>query len=376
VKIIDVRMYSLRAPLDEPFGFSQGWYDSRAALIVEVLTDEGISGFGEAAAPPGPTRAAIEDILVPVLRGLDPMAVDVAWQVMYNRVRDYGPKGISVAAISAIDIALWDIRGKITGLPVYQLLGGTFRRRVQAYVTGMYRSRADDWQDRIVKEAKSYVGQGYSALKLKIGWGLSTDIGLVRAVRQGVGPEIMIMIDANRAYDAATAIQLGSALEEQNIAWFEEPVPADDLAGYARVRSKLRMPIAGGEGEFTRYGFKNLIMAGAVDIVQPECCAAGGITECRYIAVMAQAWGIRCIPHVWGTGIALAVALQFIAAIPDCPPSLYPRPPLLEFDRTPNPLRDAILTSPILANEGWLEVPDGPGLGIEVNRATLERWKI
>jgi D-galactarolactone cycloisomerase len=376
VKITGVRTYALRAPLEEPFGFSQGWYDSRSALIVEVLTNEGVSGFGEAAAPPGPVHATIEDVLAPAILGLDPLAVDVAWEAMYNRVRDYGPKGISVAGISAVDIALWDIRGKATGLPVYQLLGGSFRHRVQAYVTGMYRSRAENWQERIVAEAGAFVSQGYEALKLKIGWGVSADVELVRSVRRSVGPKIMIMVDANRAYDAATAVQVGSALEDLDIAWFEEPVPADDIAGYARVRSKLRIPIAGGEGEFTRFGFRDLIAASAVDIIQPECCATGGITEGRYIAAMAQAWGIRCIPHVWGTGIALAVALHFISALPNSPPSLHPRPPLLEFDRTPNPLRDAVLTTPISVDRGWAEVPDRPGLGVEVNREALERWRI
>ena len=193
-------------------------------------------------------------------------------------------------------------------------------------------------------------------------------------MRRAVGDKIRIMIDANHAYDATAAIRLGRRIEALDIAWFEEPVPPEDVGGYREVKAALAMPIAGGEAEFTRWGFRPLITERLVDILQPDVCAAGGISECKKIADMANAFGVRVNPHVWGTGVALAASLQLIAALPHNPPGLHPIEPLLEFDCSEHPLRMAVIREPIEQSGGWVEVPQGPGLGIEIDRAALARF--
>jgi D-galactarolactone cycloisomerase len=185
-----------------------------------------------------------------------------------------------------------------------------------------------------------------------------------------------IMVDANHAYDAAAAIQIGRQIEELDIAWFEEPVPPEDLQGYRQVKSTLRIPIAGGEAEFTRWGFRPILIDRAIDILQPDVCAAGGLSECKKIADMANAFGVRVNPHVWGTGVALAASLQLIATLPDNPPSLNPIPPLLELDQSEHPIRMAIVTEPIVQQDGWVEIPTGAGLGIEIDRDALAKFLI
>jgi len=185
----------------------------------------------------------------------------------------------------------------------------------------------------------------------------------------------MLMVDANHAYDATAAIGLGRLIEQYDLAWFEEPVPPEDLTGYRSVKAALTIPIAGGECEFTRFGFRDLFASRAVDIAQPDTCAAGGLSECKKIADMSETFGIRYNPHVWGTGIAIAASLQLLAVLPShTPTSLSPIEPMLEFDRTEHPIRQAILKQPIEHDRGMVSIPDGPGLGIEIDRDALARF--
>ena len=375
MKIRDVRVYVLEAVLAEPFAYSQAWYERRGACLVEIVGEDGNSGWGEAFGPARLT-APIVEFYKPLLIGGDALATELHWQTLYNRLRDHGQKGLAIEALSAVDIALWDLKSRHFGVPVHTLLGGRLRDRVEAYATGFYRRNQGDPLAYLVEEAHERVAQGFKAIKLKLGFGLDDDVRLCHAVRQAIGDGIAIMIDANHAYDATAAIRLGRRIEALDISWFEEPVPPEDLAGYREVRRELRIPIAGGEAEFTRWGFRGLIVDRAVDILQPDVCAAGGISECKKIADMASAFGIRVNPHVWGTGVALAAALQLIAVLPHNPPGLHPIEPLLEFDRSEHPLRMAVLTHPIDQTEGWVAIPDGPGLGIEIDRAALTRYRV
>jgi D-galactarolactone cycloisomerase len=194
-------------------------------------------------------------------------------------------------------------------------------------------------------------------------------------VRQAIGPDIGLMVDANHAYDTVAAIRLGRQIEQYDIGWFEEPVPPEDLAGHLAVKAALTIPIAGGECEFTRFGFRDLLVAHALDIIQPDTCSAGGLSECKKIADMAVAFGVRYNPHAWGTGIGIAASLQLLAVLaPHTPPSLAPAEPMLEFDRTEHPIRQALLTTPIEHVDGFVRVPEGPGLGIDIDRAALARF--
>jgi D-galactarolactone cycloisomerase len=374
--ITKVRTHVLEARLSQPFAYSRAWYDRRTAMLVEIETDQGLIGWGECYGPARMT-AAVVNAVAPWLIGENPLRTEYLWQTIYARLRDHGQKGIVIEGLSGIDIALWDIKGKYFEAPIYQLLGGAIREDVQAYATGLYRLKSGDPLKYLPEEAAGYVAEGFKAVKLKVGFGIEDDAAATRAVREAIGPDIALMVDANHAYDSTASIRLGRMIEQYNITWFEEPVPPEDAAGYRAVKSALSIPIAGGECEFTRFGFRDLLASHALDIVQPDTCAAGGLTECKKIADMSEAFGIRYNPHVWGTGIAIAASLQLLAVLPShTPPSLAPIAPMLEFDRTEHPIRSAILARPIEHVDGIVRISDGPGLGIEIDRNAIYRFAV
>ncbi|MFQ5519949.1 MAG: mandelate racemase/muconate lactonizing enzyme family protein [Candidatus Methylomirabilia bacterium] len=376
MKIREIKTYLIRAELseDEVFASSKGWYKARTASLVEVVSDEGISGFGEAYGPAAGSRTIVEELYKPLLLGRDPLEIQVLWEELYNTFRDYGRKGLPIAAISALDIALWDLKGKVLGLPIHKLLGGPFRTEVQAYATGLYRRRVPDQAAALAEEAGGYVAEGFRAMKLKVGFGIEEDLRNVRAVRQAIGEGRQLMVDANHAYDATYAIRLGRLLEPYNLYWFEEPVVPEDLDGYLQVKQALRIPLAGGEAEYTRYGFRELIAKRAVDIVQPDICACGGFSEAVKISALASTWGITYYPHVWGSAVGLYASLQLAAALAPNPLALFPAGLLFELDRTPNPFRENLTTRPLVRNGDMIVIPTGPGLGLEVDRDILGRY--
>jgi D-galactarolactone cycloisomerase len=376
MKITRITPHWLEATLSQPFAYSRAWYGRRAAMLVEIETDEGLTGWGECYGPAQLTRAAVATF-APLLEGADPLRTDAIWQDLYSRFRDHGQKGVVIQGISGIDIALWDIKGKAFGVPIHRLMGGPLREEVRAYATGLYRRRDGDPLHYLVEEAQGYAAEGFDAVKLKVGFGVDEDAAVTRALRRALGPGIRIMIDANHAFDAPAAIRLGRKIEDCDPAWFEEPVPPEDLAGYREVKAALSMPVAGGECEFTRFGFRDLLVSRSVDIVQPDTCAAGGLSEAKKIADMAAAFGVRYVPHVWGTGVAMAAALQLLAVLPSNPAALLQSwDPILELDRTEHPVRDALLVNPIVHRNGIVAVPDAPGLGIEIDRSALARFAV
>ena len=369
-----IRTHILTAPLSQPFAYARAWYDTRTAMLVEIETDSGLVGWGECYGPARVNSAVVKEI-APWLIGEDPLRTDHLWQSVYARLRDHGQKGVVIQGLSGIDIALWDIKGKHFGVPVHRLLGGPLRTEVRAYATGLYRRKSGDPGKYLAEEAASYVAEGFGAVKLKVGFGIEEDAAMARAVRAAIGRDVALMVDANHAYDAVAAIRLGRMIEELDIGWFEEPVLPEDIAGYRAVKAAITIPVAGGECEFTRFGFRDLLASRAIDIVQPDTCAAGGLSECKKIADMAEAFSVRYNPHVWGTGIAIAASLQLLAVLPShTPTSLAPVEPMLEFDRTEHPIRQSILVTPIEHIGGVVRVPEGPGLGIEVDRKALARF--
>jgi D-galactarolactone cycloisomerase len=397
-RIARIRTHVLEAPLSEPFAWSFMETSTRGACLVEVTTEDGLSGWGECFGPArlnAPIVAAYGRMLV----GQDALAVDRHWLSMYNGLRDQGTKGLALTALSGVDVALWDLRGRHWGEPVWRLMGGRFRDQVVAYATGTYR-RGDGWRtlearrtraklagedadglvrrtlEYLLDEVRGHVAEGFRAVKLKIGFGVEQDAVLIRAVREAIGPRIALMLDANHGYDAIDAIRLGRAVADQAIDWFEEPVVQDDLDSYVEVRRGQPIPVAGGETEFTRWGFREVFARRAMDIVQPDLCACGGLSEAKKIADMATAFGVRFVPHVWGTGIGLAAALQLHAVLPPSPPRHDPTEPVLELDRSEHPFRQAVLKTPIEHAHGVVAIPDGPGLGIEVDVDAIARWRV
>lgn len=376
MKITAVNTHLLSAKLSQPFAYSRARYDTRTAMLVEIVTDQGLVGWGECYGPARITKAVVDE-LGQMLIGEDALRSEFLWQELYARLRDHGQKGVVIQGLSGIDIALWDLRGKYFGVPAWQLLGGATRTEVQAYATGLYRRDSGDPLHYLCEEAAGYIEQGFMAMKLKVGFGVREDAAVTRAIRNTIGEDAALMIDANHAYDAVAAIRLGREVEELDIGWFEEPVPPEDLAGYRAVKAAIDIPVAGGECEFTRYGFREVLTQQAMDIIQPDICAAGGLSECKKIADMAQAFGVRVNPHVWGSGIGIAASLQWMATVPThTPTSLQPVQPLLEFDQTEHPIRQAIIAEPIVQQKGWVQIPNGPGLGIEINRDALRHFAL
>jgi D-galactarolactone cycloisomerase len=379
MKITNVRTYALRTKLDVPFAFSQGWVRERGATLVEIETDEGLTGWGEALCqglqPPEIAAAAIRSSLAPLVISRDPRDVEVLWHKMYAHTRDFGGKGAMVGAISAIDIALWDILGQSVGLPVWRLLGGAFRERVQVYATGFYRIAGHGEAKRLVDEALQRASEGFKAMKIKLGFGIEDDLIVMKEIRRAVdGRGITLMIDTNHGYGFADALRLGRALADYNLRWYEEPVAPDDLNGYRRLRAALGIPIAGGENEYTGYGFKDLVQAEAIDIAQPDIAAAGGFTACRHIAAICQTHGVQMNPHVWGSSVSQVASLHLYAALPSVHHALFAPDPIFEYDCSAHPFRMNLIKTPLTHKNGWLDLPAKPGLGIEVDREVIKRY--
>ena len=383
MKITGVQTYVLQGMLDQGgFGWSQRVTDRRQAALCVVSTDEGIQGLGEAFYFGGPATIVahmMEGAFGPLIAGQDPLDTGVLWDRLYNWTRDQGQKGVTISALSAIDIALWDIKGKALGLPVYQLLGGAYRDRARLYATGLYEPACPEArgvpsiEEALVEEALGYREEGFTGLKLKVGYDLKTDLRYVRAIREAIGDEMALMVDANHAYNASEAIRLARAIEPYEVYWFEEPVPPEDIEGYLEVKRNTSILIAGGECEYTRYGFRPWIERRAVDILQPDLCATGGFSEMQKIVAMASAANLPVIPHVWGTNVGLAASLQFFAALPHFPERRFPAEPFFEYDRSPHPLREGVTHEQFVMQEGYLPIPDRPGLGVSLDLGFVER---
>lgn len=380
MRIQSITTYDLECRIDEPFGWSQAWTPTRALQLVRIDTDAGISGWGECNAPG--TRSLIHAHLASLLLGEDPLLRTRLWQRLFHALYNGGlAGGIGGSALSALDIALWDIAGKAWGQPVSMLLGGPLRTRIPVYATGLY-YRDGEFPDKLLDEARAYVDEGFLGMKTKVG-GLSCreDVARVQALRTALGPAPYLMVDANQAFDAAAAIRWGNALRDLDLQWFEEPVNARDINAYRQVREALPgMPLAGGEVLRTRHECAGYVRSGIVDILQPDVVNVGGITEMQRVIAMANALGIRVYPHVWGSPVMIAASLHLAAAIPPTSSALEVRPfvqePVMEFDRTPNPLREELAAEPFVQQEGYLAVPTEPGLGIAIQDAVLARYCI
>lgn len=383
MKIVSIEVFVLKTPLDEPFAFSQGWVTQRVATLVRVRTELGIDGWGEAFAQgleaPEIAASVINHAFKPLLLGESALDTAVHWHSMYHKSRDFGRKGTVIAAMSAIDTALWDIVGKHLNQPIHQLLGGAVRKSVVPYATGFYRIKGQGEAARLAEEARQHVNAGFHAMKVKLGFGLQDDTQVMAAIGEELSQEINdgsveLMVDCNHAYGRNEALRLGRVLEDYPLRWFEEPVVPEDIDGYRWLRDRLDVPIAGGENEHTLYGFNKLLNNQAVDIAQPDIGSCGGITAARDITAIAQANGVAVNPHVWGSAVAQAASLQWIATLPITHHNIFPTHPILEFDRSSHPFRQQLIKKPWQFDKGSIAIPTGPGLGIEVNTDVVSEF--
>jgi L-lyxonate dehydratase len=283
-----------------PAGDAMSSFRFHGWLVVEVFTDAGFVGIGNAALAPRVTKQTIDTYLKPLLIGKDPFDSEFLWQLMYRHSMAFGRKGIGMVAISAVDIAIWDILGKAAGQPVYRLLGGRTKAKIPVYASRLYSQPLD----QLAAEAQAYKEQGYTAMKLRFGWGpldgaagMEHNLDLVRTVREVIGYGIDLMADAYMGWTLDYARRMLPLLEPYRLRWLEEPVIPDDIQGYAALKAMNRIPIAGGEHEFTLYGFRELLEARAVDIIQFDTNRVGGITQARKIAALAEAHAVPVVPH-------------------------------------------------------------------------------
>jgi len=380
IKIISLKVHVIQSHLETPFSFSQGWVNKRSATLIEINTNDGITGWGEAFCqglePPEISAAVIENALKPILVEQSPLDIEVLWHNMYNVTRDFGRKGSVISAISAIDIALWDIAGKYYNQPIHQLLGGAFRKKIKPYATGFYRLKGKGEANRLAEEALSHFENGFDHMKVKLGFGIDDDLKCMETIRNALkNKNVTLMIDTNHAYGRSEALILGRNLEDFRLRWYEEPVVPEDIKGYAELRSKLDIPVAGGENEHTLYGFRSLFENNAIDIAQPDIGSCGGITGAKHIINLAHSFGVEVNPHVWGSAIAQAASIQVIASIPVTHFSVFAREPILEYDQSSHPFRRELLSTPFELENGMLNIPNGKGLGIEINLETIKKYK-
>ena len=373
MKIERIETYVVEQELDTPFYFSQFEFQTRQICLVKVVAADGSYGWGEGYGPATVVKAGVE-FLAPLALGEDPLQVEAIWNKLHLRALDYARRGVLVAAISAIDIALWDLRGKLLGQPVSTLLGGRRRERVKVYATGMYFTHTDDLSGKLADEARLYVSQGFRAVKMKVGLGVETDVEHVRAVRRAIGDHVALMVDANHAYSLSEALRFARRIEEFDISFFEEPVSPEDYDGYRELRRRISIPVAGGECEYLLAGFRHLLASRCVDIAQPDICGAGGLTETKRIAALAYAFQTNLIPHSWGTGIAFAAGLHLVSTLDIVPGRLRMPEAMLEMDRSESALRKNLTHPKFALDDGFVAVPDAPGLGIDVDPDYLAHY--
>lgn len=376
MRIESVDAIPLRRDLGERFANAQKWIDSREYCLVRIAADDGTTGWGECWGPVAGNRELVEEYIGPWLRGRDPRDVERIHDDLRFKLRSSYHSYVPASALGGVDIALWDLAGKAHGVPVSRLLGGRRRDRVRAYATGHFFRPADSFEElreAVVEEAVGHVDAGFDALKNKIGlarhfpWGPAEDVQLVRAVREAVGDDVRLMTDANHAYDRGDARRVARGLEELDVHFFEEPMSPERIDEYARLNAETDVSIAGGECWAFAHEFDRVLDAGAVDYVQPDVTSAGGITSTRRVAIAAEAAGVQCLPHVFGSAVALAASLQVLATVDG--------DPMLEFDRTPNPIREGLAVDPITNEGNAVPIPDDPGIGVEIAEETLAEFR-
>lgn len=368
MKITNVDAIILRLPVRR--AVADGTQDD---LLIRVETDEGIVGYGEVDTSPEAGKASIDAEmshgtcygLGEIVVGQDPMDIEQIWELMYRKALYYGRHGVAVHAMSGIDMALWDILGKAAGQPVHKLLGGSFLSEVQAYASMLMPESTEEVRERV----RRYVEEGFKALKFgygPLGKDVRRDVALAAAAKEAAGEGVEVMIDIGHGYTLKMAMQAAREFEQIGIFWMEEPLPPDDFEGYRALCPSTSLRIAAGEQEAGRWAFRRLIWECGLDVIQPDISRAGGLTEAKRIAFMAHEANRPCVPHAFRTGVLVAACLHLIAAIPN---SLF-----LEFSVTESALRRELLTEPFRVIDGKVAVPGKPGLGIEINQATVKKY--
>jgi D-arabinonate dehydratase/D-galactarolactone cycloisomerase len=359
----------LSAEYPSPFRRRYIYSDTIDTTLVRITTDDGKVGWGEAKAPVAPeaVKIIIDQLLAPIVIGCDPREVTLLWERMYAGMRVRGhDTGFYLEAISGIDIALWDLTAQAAGIPLYQALGGAFRNPVRVYASGIPALPLDasdeEWED-LQRSAKEIKERGFTALKVALGQGIAGDLRSTRLIREAVGSDFILFADAAGVYDVAQALRIGSALQDLNYGFFEMPIAPELLDGYERISKHLKIPLAL-DSLANRFQVKDFLMRGALGVVQPDVCRAGGVTESRRIAELADTFGAAFAPHVSiGSNIHFTATAHLAAAMPNTL--------IGEFWCGNNPLGDELSETPLDLQNGYLRAPEAPGLGVIIRADRL-----
>lgn len=372
MKIISVVAYPVGVPLKENLRWGAMSVSIKGGIIVEVRTDEGITGIGEAGFSAeyfGTVGPLVNDQLGPMIVGRDPRDISSLWHDMMRATHMWGRRGIETYALSGIDIALWDLFGKITEQPVHRLLG-TAQNSVRAYYAPSLKKR-----DLAIAESKEAVAKGYTAIKLRVDNNLADAVNLVAGVREEVGLGIDLMVDANMGYDRRGALALAKEFQDLGVYWLEEPIMSRSLSQYvndhAWLADRVDLPLAGGESLLTRYEYIDLMSKLPFDFIQPDAASVGGISELKRIGDMASSWNLKLVPHIGcssGTGIGLAAALNVILACENAP--------LIEVDAYGGLGWDGFLENPLIVKSGYLESNGEPGIGATFAANAREKYHL
>ncbi len=375
MKITDVQAFPIAFPLDTPVHDATGVWDNWNTVIVKITAEDGTFGYGEIGPIHGGGipifKAMIDHRLKNLVIGEDAFDREKLYEKMLGRgTSSYalGQKGAIVSAIAGIDIALWDLVGKILKTPVYRLLGGCVHEKIPAYASGFFgKSGRGLTAQECADEAKSYADQGFKGVKMKVGFGRKQDMLNLEAVRKAIGPDLGIMVDANQSYSYHDVLKIAGDLAAFDLTFLEEPLPINDLDAMAALVSAVEIPIAAGENYYTRFEFRDILVKRAVNIVQPDIIHAGGITETKKIASMASAWNVPVAPHIHAT-IGVAASIHLLTSTPNALAAEYIT------SGGSYKLRQALYGQAFMAEDGWVKATQEPGLGINVNEEMFEKY--
>jgi L-alanine-DL-glutamate epimerase-like enolase superfamily enzyme len=385
MKIANVEAYWLRCPIPkEKQHFSDyGLLTDFDMTLVVVTTESGLQGFGEAKAAVGSSGvcasivSCVENELKPQLIGKDARHISRIWEHIYNGTRDHyalsrgrkfpilGRRGLTISAMSGVDTALWDIKGKALGIPVVELLGGACREEMEAYASGGWATA-----DKIGEQLKGYIEKGFQGVKMRVGImdkTVAASVKRVQAAREAIGDHIKLMTDAHGTYSVPEAKQFCRGVEDYNLYWFEEPTSPDNRHGTAEVRASTSIPIAAGESEYTAFDVRDLIEVRALDVVQPDSAIIGGITESMRVAQLAHAYQLELAPHCWGSAFSFMAGVNVAFASPAAV--------VIEFSLGGNPMMYELVNEKITVEKGMIAAPTAPGLGLSPNWDFVKEFK-
>ena len=375
-RIRDIRLIPLAFVMDEvkAYGMARGKTAKRECGLIEVETEDGVVGVGEAWGPAKATQAYL-DLIKETFVGRTLYERELVWSDIISRRYHLGLQNQMTACYSGINIACYDALGRTLGVSVTDLLGGRGKEKIPAYASDGYIT--DDPEGKLPTQLERVADGGFHATKIKIGLSPTSDLARCTLTREILGDDVLILVDANGNYSVDLALDSMAKIKDVGIHLYEEPLPPQDVQGYRALMTRASIPVATGEALYTVHDFARLMQPRAADIVQPDLTLCGGFDQAKGIATLCQIHNLRYSPHCWGGAVGLAAAVHFLAALPDYPHSDHlPFPRLLEYDVGENPLRDDLLTTPLQAVDGEVAVPKGPGLGIQLNTETVDRYRI